>query len=209
MKKVVINGIDLKDFKLVYESHNFLSPVPKTDYIDIPYGNGSLDLTEAIVPFPVYSMREGTISMGVMLGTADFDETEIIIKNKFLGKKAVVVIDDGWENIGRVTDIVFNHEYGFLKVIFSFVFNPYKLKPELTTITRSINGTEVIQIENASMPARAKLTTDNPIDLKIGASSYSFSQGTHTVRDLLMSGTNSWEFTGNANISIEWQEGEL
>ncbi len=44
----------------------FTSPEVKTNYIDVPGGNGALDLTEALTRFPTYNNREGTFEFRVM-----------------------------------------------------------------------------------------------------------------------------------------------
>lgn len=209
MKKVIINGIDLSTYKLVYESHYFPSPLPKTSFIDIPYGNGQLDLTEAIVPYPVFNNREGTISLGIMRGQADFYQSEDTLRATFLGKSAVVTIDDSWEYIGRVIDLQFEHTYGFLRVVFMLNLKPYKLKPTITSLSYTINGTNNIQITNSSMPTTVKLITDEAIQLEVGSNSYSFNAGTHTIPVKLLSGLNEWEFIGTANITLEYQEGAI
>ena len=40
----------------------FTPPDVKTNYIDIPGGNGSLDLTEALTGYPLYSNRTGSLN---------------------------------------------------------------------------------------------------------------------------------------------------
>ena len=209
MKKIIINGIDVSTYHLVYESHNFPSPLPKTSFIDIPYGNGQLDLTEAIVPYPVFNNREGSISLGIMRGQADFYQSEDTIRADFLGKRAVVTIDDGWEYIGRIIDLQFEHTYGFLRVVFVFNLKPYKLKSTITSLSYAIDGTNNIQITNSSMPTTVKLITDAAIQLEVGSNSYSFNAGTHTVPVKLVSGLNEWVFNGTANITLEYQEGAI
>lgn len=209
MKKVIINGIDLSTYKLVYESHYFPSPLPKTSFIDIPYGNGQIDLTEAIVPYPVFYNREGTILLGLMRGQADFYQSEDALRATFLGKMAVVTIDDSWEYIGRVIDLQFEHTYGFLRVVFVLNLKPYKLKPTITSLSYAINGTNNVQITNSSMPTTVKLITNASIQLKIGSNSYSYNAGTHTIPVKLLSGLNEWEFIGTSNITLQYQEGAI
>lgn len=209
MKKVIINGIDLSTYKLVYESHYFPSPLPKTSFIDIPYGNGQIDLTEAIVPYPVFYNREGTISLGIMKGQADFYQSEDTLRADFLGRRAVVTIDDSWEYIGRVIDLQFEHTYGFLRVVFVLNLKPYKLKPTITSLNYTIDGTNNVQITNSPMPTTVKLITDAPIQLKVGSNSYSFNEGTHILPIVLEKGETTIQLIGTANVTIEYQEGAL
>lgn len=209
MKKVIINGIDLSTYKLVYESHYFPSPLPKTSFIDIPYGNGQLDLTEAIVPYPVFNNREGTISLGIMRGQADFYQSEDNLRADFLGRRAVVTIDDSWEYIGRVVDLQFEHTYGFLRVVFVLNLKPYKLKPTITSLSYAINGTQEVILTNDRMPTVPTIVTDANLQIVHGANSYSINAGTHILPIVLEKGETSLQLIGTANVTIEYQEGAL
>lgn len=44
----------------------FVPPTQKTNYLDIPGGNGSLDMSEALTGYPVFNDREGSFSFIIM-----------------------------------------------------------------------------------------------------------------------------------------------
>ena len=55
------------DWHILAESRPvFAPPEPKTNYIDVPGGNGSLDLSEALTRYPTYINRTGTFKFKVM-----------------------------------------------------------------------------------------------------------------------------------------------
>ena len=55
------------DWHILAESRPvFAPPEPKTNYIDVPGGNGSLDLSEALTRYPTYNNRTGTFKFKVM-----------------------------------------------------------------------------------------------------------------------------------------------
>ena len=58
----------------------FAPPKPKTTYIDIPGGNGTLDLSESLTGYPIYENRTGSFKFRVMNDYMEWHEryTEIM-----------------------------------------------------------------------------------------------------------------------------------
>ena len=58
----------------------FAPPKPKTTYIDIPGGNGALDLSESLTGYPIYENRTGSFKFRVMNDYVEWHEryTEIM-----------------------------------------------------------------------------------------------------------------------------------
>lgn len=83
----------------------FAPPAVKTHYIDIPGGNGSLDLTESLTGYPVYENRKGSFTFRVMNDYGYWADRYSEIMNHLHGKRmnAVLADDDRWFYRGRFT----------------------------------------------------------------------------------------------------------
>ena len=72
----------------------FNPPNVKTQYVDIPGGNGSLDLTEALTGYPTYENRTGSIEFYVANGYEDWDILYSKIMNYLHGKELRAYLED-------------------------------------------------------------------------------------------------------------------
>ena len=213
MKQVVLNDTNLHStYSLVYSTHNFPSPKPKTAYISVPYRSGDLDLTESIIDYPVFENVQGLLVMGYMLGQGDFDTLRDTIRNRYLGRKVEIEFtDETLKYRGRVIDIIFEDRVGYLEVEFVFNLEPYRLKKSLTIINQTISGATTILINNLGMPSIVELTSSGAVQVVVGSNSFSFNAGQHTIPIGLPSGQSSWLFTptGTVEVTLAYQEGAL
>lgn len=113
----------------------FNPPKPKTHYIDIPGGDGSIDLTDTLAGRPVYANREGNIEFLVlndyaMEGPSTYNWIDVYTEvMQFLhGKKATVVLEDEptYYYVGRLTvdNWTTNNDWSTISV--SYSLEPYK-----------------------------------------------------------------------------------
>lgn len=83
------------DWHLVPTSRPLFSqPTQKTQYIDIPGADGSIDLTESLTPYPVYNNRTGSLEFIVMNGYESWDVKLSMINNFLHGKKMRAILED-------------------------------------------------------------------------------------------------------------------
>ncbi len=81
----------------------FAPPKQKTTYIDIPGGNGALDLSESLSGYPIFNNRTGSFQFRVMNGYKPWAERYSEIMEYLHGKamNAVLADDPDWFYIGR------------------------------------------------------------------------------------------------------------
>ena len=81
----------------------FTPPEPKTIFINVPGGNGSLDMSESLTRYPVYNNRTGSFSFRVMNGHKPWAERYSEIMQHIHGKAMRVVLadDPDWFYYGR------------------------------------------------------------------------------------------------------------
>lgn len=117
------------DWRLVAESRPvFAPPKPKTTYIDIPGGNGSLDLSESLTGYPVYNNREGTFKFRVMNGYMEWFERYSEIMEYLHGRKLYAVLNDdpNWFYSGRFSVDAWDSGDTWSEVTIGYNVNPFK-----------------------------------------------------------------------------------
>lgn len=113
---------------LAEERPIFAPPVPKTTYIDIPGGNGTLDCSESLTGFPVYNNREGTFNFFVLNGYDEWFERYSDIMNFIQGKKLCAVLSDdpNWFYEGRFYVETWENGETWSKMSINYNVNPFK-----------------------------------------------------------------------------------
>lgn len=118
----------------------FATPKLKTNFIDIPGGDGALDFSEALSGHPVYNNREGSLEYivinGDTYGTLLERRTEII--NYLHGKRMQVTMEEDPNHYyeGRFTVDNWKSNEAESTIIINYVLDPYKI--HITTGERSL-----------------------------------------------------------------------
>ena len=128
-------------------------PKPKTKYVDIPGGDGSIDLTDTLAGRPAYANREGTIEFTVLNdyaspeGPSTYNWVDVYTSvMQFLhGKNARVVLEDDptYYYEGRITLDSWTTDRAWSKITISYSLGPYKYSLAGTSFTLE-NGTIAI-----------------------------------------------------------------
>lgn len=100
---MIINGIStsLRGLFMTYQEVG--EAQPKTNYVSIPYGNGSIDLTEAL----------GGVTYNDRIVKADFviknydEDLYSSLKNELHGLRTTLSVKEGYHFIGRVRVLPF------------------------------------------------------------------------------------------------------
>ena len=108
----------------------FAQPSPKTQYIEIPGADGSIDLTESLTPYPVYKNRTGSLEFIVMNGYESWDVKLSMINNFLHGKKMRAILEDdaGYYYEGRfnVNNWKSNNNGTWSNITIDYNVAPYK-----------------------------------------------------------------------------------
>ena len=154
----------------------FQQPLTKTNYIEIPGSDGSLDLTEALTGRPTYQNREGSFEFIVMNGyRSSWAGGHSRFANWLHGKKLRCVLDDdpGYYYEGRFTidewtsnndgtwsniTIGYNvdpYKYAIRKSSEDWLWDPFNFETDIinkNTKDISINGSATVTIMNYRKP---------------------------------------------------------
>lgn len=106
----------------------FKPPTQKTNYIDIPGGNGMLDLSESLTGYPVFNNREGEIQFMVMNGYVYWAERYSEIMNYLHGQrmKAILYEEPDWFYEGRFSVVSWESGQTWSLVTIGYNVGPYK-----------------------------------------------------------------------------------
>lgn len=187
------------------------APVPKTFYVNVPFSDGLLDLTEAVTGKVSYENR---LVQFVLERLRPKDSWQTYYNNlvkSYHGKTVKIVMPDmeGYHLIGRMTIGQFT-KGDYLSIPCEVNCRPYKLQDTVTSNTFTSTTTEqLIILQNEMMDTVPTFTTDAEVTIKRGANQWVINAGTHTLALVLKQGDNELYLQGEATVTIEYQEGVL
>lgn len=203
---MIINNIDTSSRGLFLTNLEIGEAEPKTKYIDIPYGNGSIDLTEALIGEVVYSDRVVKATFLIEnYNEAIYDG----LKSELHGLKTTISTKSGYYFICRIKIKPFIRRGTAGVFELEAICNPYMLKDNITTVSVSVVGTQEVILSNEQKRAVPTFVTDAEVQIVFGSGSYTVNAGTHTLPIVLEKGDNAIQFNGTANVTITYQEGAL
>ena len=129
-------------FQLILAAKTIGTPSPKTETIDIPGGDGVLDLTEYFGE-PKYDNRKLSFEFSSMVIPDDFMSLFSIVQNALHGKKMKITLDDdpGWYYFGRISVSEWKADRNVGKLTIDCDCEPYKYKMQKTVVTTTLDGT--------------------------------------------------------------------
>ena len=168
---MIKKGVRFGDIHSYNNLDLFLEPfvippaIPKTNLLDIPAGNGSLDLTEALGEIKYYD-RELLFKFTVNpLSEMTFDEKVMQVSNLLNGKAFNIMLDRDpewmWEGRCIVNEHLQNKTIN--QIVIKAIVRPYKVRPEITTHTLSVKTYEqtVTVVNNGRKTVVPELSYDN------------------------------------------------
>lgn len=209
------------DLDLILESFVIPPAIPKTNLLDIPAGDGSLDLTEALGVIR-YHDREITLKFTVNpYSKMTFDEKTMQVSNLLNGKAFNIVFDRDpdwyWEGRCIVNEHLQDKMIG--QIVIKAIVRPYKLRPEIARHTLSFKSYDstVTVVNNGRKAVVPELTFENvPVEFTLEGQRYKVTKiATKVIPDFqLKEGENEiilHGFTGygSAKVHLEFREGAL
>lgn len=106
----------------------FKQPTQKLKTLDIPGGNGVLDLSTALTGYPIYNNREGSIEFNVVNGYMPWHNRCSQIANYLSGQKFKIVLEDdkGFYYEGKMTLNEWKSEKSWSKIVLDYNLDPFK-----------------------------------------------------------------------------------
>ena len=214
---------------------SFNPPTVKSQYVDIPGGNGVLDLTESLTGYPLYNTRTGSWTFYVENGFKSWDELYSEISNYLHGQKLRAILEDdpGFYYEGRFTVDEWNSDSWWSTITIGYDVYPYK--KELTSsledwlwdpfnfetgIVREYGELEVNNTLSLEIPSRQEYicpkiivasSDGSGMNLQYNSKTYHLNDGENLLPEVTFGGgvTVTLKLTGNGTVSVDYQGGSL
>lgn len=199
------------DFQLLLTDKEIGTPAPKTALIDIPGGDGALDLTEAFGPVR-YENRKLSFDFSTIVPMAQFMEQFAKIQNALHGQKMEIALDadPGWFYVGRVSVNTWKADRRVGKITIDCDCEPYKYRRQSQTITLTDEGIVVATFWNTRKSAVPTIYATGELTVESPSTFITLNPGENILPEFVFGpGNNTLTFKGQGVAVVEWKEGGL
>lgn len=209
----------------------FNPPTVKTNMVNIPGGDGVLDLTTALAGRPTYNNRTGSWTFYVQNGFKDWSALYSEIMVYLHGQQFRAILEDDpayyyegrfsvnqWKSDQQWSQIVIDYNVGpYKKEInntgFDWLWDPFNFETGIIRNYKnlSVGGSLTVVIEGDMMDSiPVIICSASGMSVKFEGRTYSLSKGANTIIDIVLkSGDNTLIFSGTGTITIENTGGRL
>lgn len=198
------------DLNLVLSKVEFPPAKPKTNFVDIPGADGSVDQTETLGEVR-FQDRKPVFTFTVM-PTDDYEEKKREVSNLLNGQRKKIALDKdpGYYWTGRCEIDKYSSNKKIRQIVVSATVAPYKLKEHVTKVTIPA-GTAVVKTLRNSRKSAVPIimcTADTTVIFK--GDTFQFGTGTHKNLSIkLVEGDNQVTVTSTGTVEFTYQEGDL
>ena len=191
---------------------NFIIPpaAAKTNYIDIPGSDGSVDLTEALGEVK-YGDRDCSFTFTVF-PYDDFEQKKTEVSNLLNGKRCKIKVDKdpGYYWDGRCHVNEYASDKNIHQITVTARVAPYKYKTKVTEVSVPAGNSVTVNLKNGRKSVVPKITTTADATVIFGGKTFELGIGTYMLLDiLLVYGINTMTVTSTAPVIFTYQEGDL
>lgn len=212
--RLIVNGVDLSiRFQMILlDGYTLSPPEPKTYTVDIPGGDGVIDLTSALTGDVAYSNRSQSFTF-MVVDPDSFERVKTDVSNFLHGKSFdyQMTMDPGYTYHGRFSVAEYSHAvYAYPGLVGAFTISvdaePYKLKGHMTYRLNATGG-KMFRLESGRKPVHPVVECTQPCKVRWGNVLTQVPAGTYRLNDVLFTEgyneiyINSWTF-----YNITWGE---
>ena len=215
MNEVFFDGIaSFRDWGIYLSSIVIDDPQPKEIYVDIPNGDGALDLTEALTGEVHYESRPFEAVFTIKPETYSVELVRYL-RSYLNGKQRTIRTKEepGYYVIGRCATSI--KKDGVLAVLtVKATCQPWKYKNDVTAINTTIgaSGTTTLNLTNERKRVIPTITASAAVTIAFNGQTISVNAGTQRLTNIaLQYGNNVLIITGaeGTTVLFEYQEGAL
>ena len=215
MNEVFFDGIaSFRDWGIYLSSIVIDDPQPKEIYVDIPNGDGALDLTEALTGEVHYESRPFEAVFTIKPETYSVELVRYL-RSYLNGKQRTIRTKEepGYYLIGRCATSI--KKDGVLAVLTAkATCQPWKYKNDVTAKNTTIgaSGTTTLNLTNERKRVIPTITASAAVTIAFNGKTISVNAGTQRLTNIaLIYGNNALTITGAAGTTVlfEYQEGAL
>lgn len=211
--RLIVNGVDLTEkFKMVLvDGYTLSPPSPKTYTVDIPGGNGKLDLTEALIGDIVYGNRKQEFIF-YAINTENFEKLKTEVSNFLHGQAFYyqMTMDPEYTYHGRFTVSSYSHSKYTVGVVGTIKIkieaDPFKFKKAQIVKVNAVGG-QVLNLKSGRMSVRPMIETDGFTKIIYNNKLETLSQGTWDINDFILTEGDNEVYVNSYDIrNLKWKE---
>ncbi|MFD1466469.1 hypothetical protein ACFQ4L_10390 [Lapidilactobacillus mulanensis] len=192
-------------------------PEPRTDLIDNPAGDGSIDVSEALTGEIRYKDRNIELTLAKPKYEKGWQSSLSSFVNDVHGRRIDVVLPlyPDYHFVGRLRAVAdFRGNKGLSIISVTGVMEPYRYKNELTKVSATVpdSGSLTLNLVNERMTTLPTFTISADSQITFNATTYSHIKGTFTLANVFLTqGDNpiTIKATAGTKVTITYQEGAL
>jgi len=200
------------DFKLILSQKKIGTPSPKTETIDIPGGDGVLDLTDFFGEVK-YNNRDLSFDFSTIVPQAEFMDLFSRVQNALHGQKMQIILDEDaeWFYTGRITVSEWRTDKSVGKLTIDCDCEPFKSRLGDTVIFQMVDGTEAtVILPNGTKPVVPIIDITGNINLTFGTNFWALSEGRYELPAVrLLNGDNIIIVSGTGTATFTYRERRL
>ena len=195
-----------EDYAAIMNYARITTPTVKENYVDVPGGNSSLDLTEAVSGI---TLNDGQISFKFTF-LQDGDRSRM--KNDLHGKKLRIILEREPEYFyeGRLSCKEGEYTGNIYELYIDARVAPYKQEVRMTEHTKEVISAQDILLMNDRMPAMPSITVTGDVRVTYNDITVRLSDGTYAIPEItLYEGMNRLHVDGRGSIRLEYRKGRI
>ena len=200
------------DFKLILSQKKIGTPSPKTETIDIPGGDGVLDLTDFFGEVK-YNNRDLSFDFSTIVPQAEFMDLFSRVQNALHGQKMQIILDEDaeWFYTGRITVSEWRTDKSVGKLTIDCDCEPFKSRLGDTVIFQMVDGTEAtVILPNGTKPVVPIIDITGNINLTFGTNFWALTEGRYELPAVrLLNGDNTIIVSGTGTATFTYRERRL
>lgn len=208
MRSLTIDGIDTyANLGLRLLSSSLSPPEPKAYVIDVPGGNGAIDITEALMGDVAYSNRQQEFTFAA-IRPREFEALKTRVSNLLHGRRLGYRLswDSGYYYEGRFSVASYDFASGVGHIIVKVDADPYKTKGPLT-YRLNANGGRLYRFESGRKPVQPTIECAQPTKVSFDGGEVQLGIGTWRLNDIVFrQGWNEIYINSLEMKTVTWDE---
>ena len=212
--RLVVGGVDLTvRFQMILlDGYTLSPPEPKTYTVDIPGGDGVIDLTQSLTGDVAYKNRQQEFTFAV-INPDSFERVKTEVSNFLHGKEFdyQISMDPEYTYHGRFSVKEYSHTlYSYPGLVGTFSIDidaePYKLKKHMSFKLNATGG-KMFTIESGRKPVHPVIECSQPCRVRWKNVIVNVPAGTYRLNDVLFNyGQNNIYINSWRLYNITWYE---
>lgn len=164
-QRMIVDGVDIAERYglIMLDGYTLKPPEPKEYFVEVPGGNGSIDLSSALLGDVAFGDRVQTFPFKVIDPKENIERVKSRISNFLHGRDHdyTLSFDPGYTYHGRFKISSYSHKMYDVGLVADFNIEikgkPFKMGPKKVIVDNPIGG-KILTLECGRMPSRPSIT---------------------------------------------------